>query len=76
MMHMTVGGNDAPDHCNHWYLKFNGDKCTNPETIEMLDYSATTGDMNMAMGSMHRFSQVHRSYRTIIISIQCNIIFC
>jgi len=66
-MHMAVGGNDAPDHCNHWYFTFDGNKCTNPDTIEMLDYSATAGDMNRAMESMCRFIQ-HRSYRTIIIS--------
>jgi len=45
------GHNNAAGYCHHWYLTFDGNKCANPDTIETLDYSATTGDNHRAMNS-------------------------
>lgn len=52
IIHMNVRGHyQAADKCHHWYMRFDGYKCTNPATIEQLDYSATTGDLHRAMDS-------------------------
>lgn len=52
VIHMNVRGHyEVANHCHHWYLLFDGNKCTNPETIEQLDYSETTGDYHRAMDS-------------------------
>jgi len=52
ILHMAVRGHlSVPDHCNRWYLTFDGNKCTNPDTIEMLDYSANIYDNRQAMDS-------------------------
>ena len=45
------GHSNAAGYCHHWYLTFDGNKCTNPGTIEQLDYSETTGDFHRAMDS-------------------------
>lgn len=38
--------------CNMWYLTFNQDRCTNPESLAAQDYSANTGDFHFASSSM------------------------
>lgn len=52
IQHMNVRGHyNAPSYCHHWYITFDGAKCTNPETIEQLDYSETNGDLHRASDS-------------------------
>jgi len=49
---MAVKGHSGvADFCHHWYLTFDGNKCANPDTIEVLDYSATAGDLYRATDS-------------------------
>ena len=43
----------AAGYCHHWYLTFDGNKCTNPNTIEQLDYSESTGDYMAMMDSKY-----------------------
>jgi len=45
------GHHNKADFCHHWYLTFDGNKCSNPDTIEVLDYSATTGNLHLAVDS-------------------------
>jgi len=45
------GHHNSPDFCHHWYLTFDGNKCANPDNIEVLDYSATTGNLHRAIDS-------------------------
>ena len=50
ILHLSLGGHrNAPGGCHHWFLTFDGSKCSNPHNIEQLDYSAKTGDYQRAM---------------------------
>jgi len=66
-------------YCNHWYLTFDGNKCTNPDTIEMLDYSPNLGDHHRTMSSRNFKTIQFYSYFIYIISSQFDILlveFC
>jgi len=52
IIHMAVRGHLlVANLCNNWYLTFDGNKCTNPDTIEMLDYSLSSVNHHQAMDS-------------------------
>jgi len=45
VLHMVVRGHgDSPGNCTRWFLTFNGAVCSNPSSIENVDYSSGTGN--------------------------------
>ena len=52
IMHITLRGHpNDPDRCQLWQFRFDGNRCTNPGSIEQVDYSANTGNYHRAADS-------------------------
>ena len=52
IMHITLRGHpNDPNRCQLWQFKFDGNRCTNPGSIEQVDYSANTGNYHRAADS-------------------------
>ena len=48
MISMAVRGHlNAANGCNRWYLTFDNNRCTNPVSVAVQDYSASTGDYHL-----------------------------
>ena len=76
IIHMSVRGHyQAADHCHHWYLTFDDNKCTNPANIEQLDYSATTGDRHHPMDSQYLYRYVHTLVKMLLYDLLLMLVY-
>jgi len=48
ILHISVRGHAHGPGCTRWFLTFNGAVCSNPSSIENVDYSSGTGNHHRA----------------------------
>ena len=46
LISMCLRGHHNVAGCNKWYLTFDQNACTNPESVAFQDYSASSGDLH------------------------------
>ena len=56
LLQVTGRGHKDVPGCNRWYFTFNGNKCTNPSTIEQVSHSSSGGNYHETMSSKYETS--------------------
>ena len=50
-LNVNVRGHGGVAGCTRWFLRFNGQECHNPVTMEMIDYRNSDGNLHRNMES-------------------------
>lgn len=79
-INLALRGNRHAAGCTRWFLRFNGDECADPVTMEMIDYrdiavnyiqtmESERQEISYTHASQHRLSTVQVPYQYRVSTI-------